>query len=507
MKSLILAVHRVPTGVSLQDFNVQSDRVTLGRGAGCDWVLVDPQRLLSKRHCEIVRQQARWMVTDLSSNGMTVNGRLLPPGVPCELRDGDRIGFGSYEIDAKLVEAANPSGDEATLGGKAAGGRYPPKPMTQNRETTFESVFEQEAGPGAFFDLTGSGIRSDKPRTLSIVNPFDIALGEIETPPVPRTKGDSFTPSDAVSDLEASFTPPRPTSLLLPDDWEVPLSEGPPASERQSSAPTEPGALPPHPALDPTLPSGPLPAAAPSAASPFEAPLPHHAPAPHPSSPHAPQQLSGYAPSPQSGENESVVAAFFRGAGIDGASVEQPAQLMEEMGRAFRAMVTGLRRAMIARAEIKGEFRIDRTMIQPHGNNPLKFAIDDDDAIAALLGVGRRTGVSPSGAIADTMDDIRKHEIAVTRAMEAAAEELLRSNGPEAVLGRLAYEPGKPLSLLRRAKAWNAYVQSHGEVARSLEENMDGVFGRAFGRAYEAALRDIGASDQRVLRDAKDKRS
>ena len=93
---------------------------------------------------------------------------------------------------------------------------------------------------------------------------------------------------------------------------------------------------------------------------------------------------------------------------------------MEALGAAFRALVSGLRLALIARSAIKGEFRIEQTMIRSRGNNPLKFSADDDDALLALLGAGRRTEMSAAEAVADALRDMRLHEIATVAAMRSA---------------------------------------------------------------------------------------
>ena len=83
------------------------------------------------------------------------------------------------------------------------------------------------------------------------------------------------------------------------------------------------------------------------------------------------------------------------------------------MGKAFRTLVSGLRAVLIARASIKSEFRIEQTMIRARGNNPLKFSAGDDDALAALLGTGRRTDMTAAQAVADALKDIRLHELAI----------------------------------------------------------------------------------------------
>ena len=104
--------------------------------------------------------------------------------------------------------------------------------------------------------------------------------------------------------------------------------------------------------------------------------------------------------------------------------------MMEALGAAFRAVVSGLRQAMIARSAVKGEFRIEQTMIRSRGNNPLKFSADDDDALAALLGVGRLWTYRPVEAIKEALRDIRLHELATVSAMQSAVRAMLAEFEP-----------------------------------------------------------------------------
>ena len=69
-------------------------------------------------------------------------------------------------------------------------------------------------------------------------------------------------------------------------------------------------------------------------------------------------------------------------------------------------------------------------MIQARGNNPLKFSAGDDDALAALLGTGRRTDMAPHEAVADALHDIRLHELASMAAMQSAVRTLLDGLAP-----------------------------------------------------------------------------
>ena len=166
------------------------------------------------------------------------------------------------------------------------------------------------------------------------------------------------------------------------------------------------------------------------------------------------------------------------------------------MGEAFRAMVTGLRRMMIARAAIKGEFRIEQTMIRPIGNNPLKFSADDEDALAALLGVGRRSDMTAKHAVADALRDIRLHELAMSSAMQQAVRTWSPSSSRRAC--KRGIEPGT-LDMLpgrRKARSWDAYEALHGGIVQALTDDFDSVFGKSFARAYERAMSEIADSGE-----------
>ena len=168
---------------------------------------------------------------------------------------------------------------------------------------------------------------------------------------------------------------------------------------------------------------------------------------------------------------------------------------MESLGAAFRAVVSGIRHTLIARATVKSEFRIEQTMIRARGNNPLKFSAGDDDALAALIGAGRRTEMPAAEAIADALRDIRLHELASMAAMQVAVRALLLRLDP-APLREQGERGGGLLPAQRRARAFDLFETLHGEVSRALADDFDSVFGKAFARAYEQALRE--ASDKEL---------
>ena len=173
-----------------------------------------------------------------------------------------------------------------------------------------------------------------------------------------------------------------------------------------------------------------------------------------------------------------------------------PAALMHALGATFRAMVTGLRQTLIARATIKGEFRIEQTMIRAKGNNPLKFSAHDDDALCALLGLGRRVDMQPDAAVRDTLRDIRLHELATMAAMQNAVNTLIARLDPTRL--KAEAESAGALALLpaqKKARAFESFEKEYKTITAGLNDNFDAVFGHAFASAYEAALHDIKDRD------------
>jgi len=83
----------------------QLDRagMEIGRAGDVDWQLPDPQKLISSIHAEIVFERGVFLLRDKSRNGTYVNGaRIDGTSREVQLRDGDRIAIGHYEISAAL---------------------------------------------------------------------------------------------------------------------------------------------------------------------------------------------------------------------------------------------------------------------------------------------------------------------------------------------------------------------------------------------------------------------
>lgn len=82
------------------EYPLRNASTLIGRRGGAlpvdlDVDFYDPEGYVSRNHARITADQRRYYLTDLnSSNGTTVNGEQLSPGVPRLLRHGDEIGIG-----------------------------------------------------------------------------------------------------------------------------------------------------------------------------------------------------------------------------------------------------------------------------------------------------------------------------------------------------------------------------------------------------------------------------
>jgi type VI secretion system protein ImpI len=495
---LTFTVLRCPDAVAPETRSIAGGEFSVGRGPGVDWVLPDPERLLSKRHFAVAFRSGTWQLADTSTNGTFLNREDAPIGAGDirSLRDGDRLRLGAYEIEVRLIEAA--------VAGPAGGGFASPFGM----DDPFGATPSPARNP---FDEPGFPVHGAAPTSAQLPPDFDPLAPE----PSERAHGFSGpTQADHSPLLEDAFRPPMPTPSGIPDDWDKDLLEGiappgqaapqPPATPPVFVQPTPPPFAQPAPPAQayvapvappvyapPPVAPPPVVASPPVAVPPVEfvqaPPPPVAAPRPPPPPPQA-----------QAVSDAALLDAFLRGVQLTDAKPTDPVAMMQGLGQAFRMLVSGLRSVLIARAAVKSEFRIEQTMIRARGNNPLKFSAGDDDALGALLGTGRRTDMTPADAVADALRDIKLHELATMSAMQSAVRTLL--DGLEPAKLRASAEQGGGLSVLpaqKKARAWDAYEALYTRTAQALADDFDSVFGKAFARAYERALAEVASKEQR----------
>ncbi|MFO7641505.1 MAG: type VI secretion system-associated FHA domain protein TagH [Candidatus Competibacteraceae bacterium] len=515
--------------------------LSIGRAAQADWILQDPERILSGKHCTLHHQDGDYHLTDNSTNGTFLNDseQRIPRNHTVKLHDGDRFVLGEYEIAATLLPGAaelaeiepegpvtdivpspgfpSPAGMDLLGGGAESGGgaaqpgkpsfadllsedslglKHPPGPPPRGQAVTEPSA-DLLAPDRAFFEPPAL-----IPETPPAPAPFlpDQSAEAVAPEPVapmpdwPPPESPDQRPLEPPAARATAFEPPASVvepvaEPIIPEDWWM----APPATPSEArSAATPPLELPsprqPSPSTPvearPLILEPPAPRFA-EPARPAATPTPEPPPAPTP-------------PAPTPGlEIHSLIQAFLEGAGLPHARLneDQLPEIMANLGAIFRETVRGLMEILLARGDIKGEFRLDRTAIGPVENNPLKTPPGQPplrpEEVMILLLVGQKDAyMSPVQAVREGFNDIKAHQLAVMAGIQAALTRLLERFDPGNLEKRL--QPNVLDSLLpgsRKAKYWDLFNNEYQAIAREAEDDFNELFGDEFARAYEERLR------------------
>ncbi len=507
--TLTLTRNDDPQGLPIDTRSFVSRGLTLGRGDENDWVLDDPNRHLSKSHCAIEFESGEFLATDTSTNGVFVNQapERLGRGNSMGLRDGDVIGFGEYLLRVEIADddgaasAAEPFGSDfddelggfdkadssVGLGGSgdpfAGDADLPGHAQAPDDDpfAEFDPPAPADGGAGSLdpldaFDLPSGGAPSASaniiPDDFDLLGDSDPGSGFSDVPEADHvpSEGEFFRPPAALPDQSLGGG--------IPDDWDAEIDQPLP---QETIAPVSrpkptPVAAPPRPA--PARPSPPTP-------TPVAAPVAPLQPVPAPANSAA-----------SSAAAADAIAAFLSGAGVDLADIPaaDAEAMMRTVGEAFREMVKGLQETLHARSEIKSEFRLERTMIRPQENNPLKFSPNVDDAMLALLnGGGGGAYLKPVAAVHEGFNDLKAHQMAVMAGMQVALSSLLKRFDPASLEKRLKSQSvlESILPAARKAKYWELYEDLYKQIAREAEDDFQSLFGREFASAYEGQVKKL----------------
>lgn len=423
--------------------------LTIGRGPQNDWVLPDPERVISSQHCAIEASGDRFVLTDTSSNGVYLNGAgtALGRGKSAELNDGDTIRIGHFEIEVHVAgqaaaapaapEPASDPFDDFGLGEPA------PDPLEE----------PAEPAPGQLDDIFADSAPAAD-------DPFAEPSGD-------RAVFDQVPPEADLLEVPRPMAPAEPAGEI-PTDW-----------DDDDLAPEAPAPEPVAPIPDPVAETAPEPAPAPTPAPVQAAPKPAPAEA-------VPARLGA--------SDKAALEAFLKGAGLDDLELpeDEALETFELLGSVYREVVTGLMDVLAARGSIKNEFRLSQTMIRPVENNPLKFSLGAEDAMAALLTKKGRGYLPPLRAIGESFDDVKAHQVAMLAGMQMALKGLFARFDPKDLERRIEGEKGIGTLLTgKKARYWDEFTRLYENLVAEAEDDFESVFGREFGRAYDEQVRKL----------------
>lgn len=506
---------------------------SIGRGSDNDLSLSDPELHLSKKHCVINSVDGQYVITDISTNGVYLNGSGQPlgNGGSAVLRDGDRLSLGDYGVvvEVRSNAARSPVANAWPTGGRGstpfgeidAFGR--PEGMDSSSSSSDPWASGGQGGTpfGGRDLLYGANSSNDVSSLAPSGNqwslddqrnvPFDASalLGGAQNPenaPGPRQWHDAFPPTreprstpvdqgllqnaPAIHDYLASRQDVGSDPALTTDPTPMPPIDIPEDLDFLK----EPEASKPHPLIK-ALRKGANPQGAPEAVE-QPAPQPNDSPRAVPENPPpappAPMPAS-LVPS-NSSQDGAMWREFLAAAGLDPVAFgsENPVDLTRALGRVFREMVAGLKELLATRDQIKSEYRVERTVVQAIDNNPLKFSVDTAQAAAALLMRAQPGYLVGAKAVNQAFKDLKAHEIAYMVGMQAALMTLLNEFDPDGLKARLDKQKGwDSLIFGSQAKYWGAFEEHYREIASDISENARSVFGLAFAKAYEEQLKKL----------------
>jgi type VI secretion system FHA domain protein len=210
--------------------------------------------------------------------------------------------------------------------------------------------------------------------------------------------------------------------------------------------------------------------------------------------------------SADAGDVAGAVQSLCRGAGIPASAIPQEmhARFLQSAGQLLREVVLGLTATRQSRAELKNRLRIQATEEE---NGSLGLSGGVDETLRRLLAGATGRNVTQAEAVRAGFQDIGHHERAIMEAMQAALADFIQRLSPEELEERFA-RGSKRSSIMGgnvKARNWELYTEFFRGLTQGSGEAMPHVFVEAFARAYESSIRELdGAAGQRerVVGDA-----
>ncbi|WP_339068090.1 type VI secretion system-associated FHA domain protein TagH [Teredinibacter turnerae] len=531
---LKVEVLQSPQGVAMAEASksISEQGGSLGRGENNTWVLDDPERFLSSRHCEFDCDGSTYYLTDVSTNGTFVNGSPDPlgRGVRVALSGGDTIEIGEYQFRVAIEGDTAHSMPLEPLAGSPVLDPFasPSSPFDQPVSSIPTDLDDPLAEFGSGLS-SGGGLLPDSDLSLNETDPL-AALDKAAADPFTASSDpfgisetndfgtESFpygqnTYSDNSDPLSGSFDAPKSSGAgLIPEDWEDDLLGAEPFPTFDE---------PPKPAAPPLV----------TAADELVAKRPNPRPTPRsrPAENNARRDLSQpnrvirkasrpattekrtpldrssandtveqaavpkSKPSPRHASTSDVAinSALFESMGLDVSQLSQEEQqeVACAVGELMPVVVEGMMRVLRSRASIKNEFRMSVTTMQPIENNPLKFSADKAEALDIMFVRKSKAYKAPVAAFSEGFDAIAEHQVAIIAGIRAAFTKMVEHFDPAALEQQFDKQnKGVNIPGMQKSRYWNSYTAYFQGFMDNMEQSFQNLFGDEFVRAYEDQL-------------------
>jgi len=522
---------------------------SIGRKPNNDFVLIDPERFISSQHANIGYQGGAFFITDTSTNGVFINHSQNPIGTgnTQAINNGDKISIGEFQFQAILSEPApletpwleSNTASPAEIPSTTADDIFDFNEPLVIDNTSSDSLNEMD--PLALLGGTGDNFQPQQDFASTPLTPHtddgnsqffdDILQSPHQNIPEPLPINEPFTPPSAIPDdwdIMGDDIPVHASPTLAPST--PPFAQNSPSAELQKEPPEAlPEAIiPPHPdsmfpdtlfeSTTPLIPdtgdliedddifaslaktAQPL-QTAPSTQAPIQ-------PAPDFTSPIAPTAVppatkpreaarptSAQSTAPATINDRELLDAFIKGAGLDPSRIQadDPITLLTKLGQLTRISTEGLMMALRARATIKSSFRVNKTIIAPIENNPLKFSVTSEDALNIIFADEKAGYMSATEAFSEGFKDLQTHQMAMMAGMQAVIKEITEQFSPDTLTRN--FESQKTGSSFipsnKKAKNWEMYEEYYKKMTATLQDDFQNLYGEEFARAYEDQIRKL----------------
>lgn len=442
-------------------------------------ILPDAMRYLSGHHARIEYRAPDYYIVDTSTNGVFINHSPTPlgNGNSVKLQNQELISIGDYDISVEIsaqsqdIPAAHIEDNESI--------DFPDDPFADITSDPIKQMIDSN-------ELMPDDWKSNKENTA---DPFDIPAVASEKAELERVPSyqEAFQPfneqsgstsitqeADALqTDIDAAST--SSPEDIFSEDWfikdkhdehnrtdssaDAPLTAQPAKKNKTVEQP------------DTTVEASEAPPASSENISPPVAETQHQ---------------------------DDLIHSFLRGADLEDERLAKAitADTFHTIGTILRTSIQGAMDVLSSRARIKNEMHLDVTTIRPIQNNPIKFSVSADEALAKLLLQQDKGYLLAEEAVNEAFNDIRAHQLSVIVGMQTALLAILKRFDPEKLEQRLQKQSPMSASIPIRKKTmlWDLFEQLYEEIGHEAEDDFYHLFGQAFAESYDEQINKFKAA-------------
>jgi type VI secretion system protein len=189
---------------------------------------------------------------------------------------------------------------------------------------------------------------------------------------------------------------------------------------------------------------------------------------------------------------------LMEAAGLDSTQVarEKEEEVVAIAGRLIRATAEGLQAVLRSQGTVKARYKLPQATLQMEGNNPLNFSPTTQDTLEQMFYETPQGYLGPVESIEDAFREIRAHEEAMLKAMQAVLRDLLNRLEPGMLEERFE-RSARNLGLssgASKAQFWDMYRDAYRAIAGFSDEHLTNMPGGKLAEAYERELQQAKES-------------